>query len=156
MLIIFLIIGIGLLISGILAGYLANKRNRDESTYAYIGVGGGVVVIVVSFLVLLGGIFNISTSRTIDNKIAMYEEENIKIEASVTQAVEKYLEHELNIFDDLQGTDIQTLLVVYPEINGNELVKKQIEIYVSNNDKVRQLKEDKLNIEVWRFWVYFG
>ena len=86
----------------------------------------------------------------------MYEEENIKIEASVTQAVEKYLEHEQNIFDDLQGADISTLLVVYPEINGNDLVKKQIEIYVSNNDKVRKLKNDKLNIDVWRFWVYFG
>ena len=154
MLIIFLVIGLGLLVSGILVYCLT--ENGYDNPYSYIGVFGGVIISLISAIVLIVGGVIISKSRTIDEKITMYEEENTKIEASVTEAVEKYLEHELNIFDDLKGTDIQTLLVIYPEINGNELVKKQIEIYVSNNDKVRQLKEDKLNIEVWRFWVYFG
>lgn len=154
MLILFLIIGIGLFVSAILV-YTKTYRG-DENPYSYIGIVLGSLIMLASFVTIIVGSVYISKSRTINDKIAMYEEENTKIEASVTQAVEKYLEHEQNIFDDLQGADISTLLVVYPEINGNDLVKKQIEIYVSNNDKVRKLKNDKLNIDVWRFWVYFG
>ena len=154
MLILFVIIGVLLMVSGILV-YCLTHRGEDNP-FSYFGIAFGIIMTVTSLIVLLIGGVKISKSRTIDDKIAMYEEENTKIEASVTQAVEKYLEHELNIFDDLQGADISTLLVIYPEINGNDLVKKQIEIYVSNNDKVRELKNERLNIDVWRFWVYFG
>ena len=154
MLILFFIVGIGLFVSAILV-YTKTHRGY-ENPYSYIGIVLGTLIMLASFVTIIVGSVYISKSRTINDKIAMYEEENTRIESSVTQAVEKYLEHEQNIFDDLQGADISTLLVVYPEINGNDLVKKQIEIYVSNNDKVRKLKNDKLNIDVWRFWVYFG
>ena len=102
------------------------------------------------------GVTIIATENKIDNQIAMYQEENAKIETQVTETVEKYLEHEYQIFDSLQGEDIQTLLVVYPEINSNELVKRQVEIFVENNNKIKELKEEKLSITTWKFLIYFG
>ena len=154
MLIVFLLLGIAFFVSGLLI--LLKTQYGDENPYSYIGMVIGGLIVLGSFITMIVGGVIISKERVIHQQIAMYEEENTKIESSVTQTVERYLEHELNIFENLQGENIQTLLVVYPEINGNELVKKQIEIYVNNNDKVRTLKEQKLNIEVWKFWVYFG
>lgn len=154
MLIIFLLITAGLFVSGTLVYRLT--RNGDDNPYSYIGMmlgGLGTLAVIIVFIV---GIIFLSQGRIIDRQIEMYAEENINIETNVTTTVEKYLEHEFNIFDSLQGEDIQTLLVVYPEINSNELVKKQVEIFVENNNKIKELKEDKLNIEVWKWWVYFG
>lgn len=110
---------------------------------------GLVVAIVV-------GIAKISTGTKIDKQIEMCVEENANIEQQITITVERYLEHELNVYDTLQGESITTLLVVYPEINGNELVKRQMDIFVANNDKIRELKNEKLNLSTWKFLVYFG
>ena len=154
MLIIFLLISLSLFVSGLLV--LLLTEYGEDNPYSYIGMFfGGISTLAIAIIMIVGGVI-ISQNRIIDTKIEMYVEENTNIETSVTTTVEKYLEHEFNIFDSLQGENIQTLLVVYPEINSNELVKKQIEIFVENNNKIRQLKEQKLNIEVWKWWVYFG
>lgn len=154
MLIIFLLVGLGLFVSGLLV--LKLTEYGDENPYSYIGsLFGGFMTLAVIIVMIVGGV-KVSRDKTIDTRILMYQEENIKIETMVTTTVEKYLEHELNIFDSLQGEDIQTLLVVYPEINSNELVKRQVEIFIENNNNIKALKEEKLNIQVWRFWVYFG
>lgn len=154
MLIVFLLIGLGLFVSGLLV--LGLTEYGEDNPYSYIGMFlGGISTLAIVIIMIVGGVI-ISQNRIIDTKIEMYIEENTNIETSVTTTVEKYLEHEFNIFDSLQGENIQTLLVVYPEINSNELVKKQIEIFVENNNKIKELKEQKLNIEVWKWWVYFG
>ena len=153
MLIVFLVIAIGLCILGVLTSKPTEDDNTDMSFVCFC-IGFGIIIfLIIPFFI---GIINLSKGRIIDQKIEMYIEENTKIETSVTTTVEKYLEHEFNIFDTLQGEDIQTLLVVYPEINSNELVKKQVEIFVENNNMIKQLKEEKLNIKIWRWWVYFG
>ncbi len=154
MLILLFVIGLVLIVIGFIIG----KKSRDEFEQALPWVNivlGGVIALACIILFIEGGV-NLSQSRVIDNKIAMYQEENARIETTVTTTVEKYLEHEYQIFDSLQGEDIQTLLVVYPEINSHELVKRQVEIFIENNNKIKELKEQKLNIEVWKFWVYFG
>lgn len=142
-----------LLATGIIFSVLGNVQN--EEGWFYGSIAPYFVSIILLVAIVLGTI-DLSQGRVIDNKIAMYQEENTRIETTVTTTVEKYLEHEYQIFDSLQGEDIQTLLVVYPEINSNELVKRQVEIFVENNNKIKELKEQKLNIEVWKFWVYFG
>ena len=154
MLLVFLLIGIVLIASGVLIFKFSELEYDNGFGWACSVVG--VVECVCVFALFIVGIYNLAESRIIDRKIEMYIEENTTIETNVTATVEKYLEHEFNIFDSLLGEDIQTLLVVYPEINSNELVKKQVEIFVENNNKIKELKEDKLNIEVWKWWVYFG
>lgn len=131
---------------------------RDED--AVVGWGVGTMLSGICFIgliiAIICGATQLATSKKIDAKIEMYTEENTKIELAITETVEKYLEHEYKIFDSLQGEDIQTLLVVYPEINSNELVKHQMEIFISNNDKIKQLKNDKINLSTWKYLIYFG
>lgn len=128
----------------------------DDNPFSYVMIILGVMGLIAVVSAVITGVYETSQEDVIDTKIEMYIEENTKIEQSVTETIEQYLEHEFAIFDSLQGEDIQTLLVVYPQINSNELVKKQIEIFTNNNAKIKELKEQKLNIDVWRFWLYFG
>lgn len=154
MLIIILLLGIVLIVSGVLI-FKFSELEYDNG-FGWVCSVVGVIWCICVFALFITDICNLAESRIIDAKIEMYVEENTNIETNVTTAVEKYLEHEFNTFDSLQGEDIQTLLVVYPEINSNELVKRQVEIFVENNNKIKELKEQKLNIEVWKWWVYFG
>lgn len=154
MLIIMLLLGIVLIASSVLVFKFSELEY--ENGFGWVCSVVGVVGCICAFAFFIAGICNLAKSRIIDTKIEMYVEENTNIETNVTTTVEKYLEYEYNIFNNLQGEDIQTLLVVYPEINSNELVKRQVEIFVENNNKIKELKEQKLNIEVWKWWVYFG
>lgn len=38
-----------------------------------------------------------------------------------------------------------TLVQLYPDLKSNDLVKKQMDIYVNNNKKIKKLKTKKLN-----------
>ena len=53
--------------------------------------------------------FNVFTSSTLDNKITMYEEENSKIEESITTAVEGYMNFEQETFENLKVDDANAL-----------------------------------------------
>lgn len=151
MLILLLVIFICMIIGGVLC-YI----NTD---YQEIGCGlmtvGGMLSSILVIVLIVGGI-KISQDRIIDQKIEMYQQENTAIETNITTAVEKYLEHEHSIYDNLQGENIEVLLVAYPQIKSDTLVATQLEVFINNNNKIKELKEQKLNIKVWRFWVYFG
>lgn len=131
-------------------------NNGDECFGWGAGIGFSAVIFVCVGIALIFGAEALVTSKTIDAKIEMYTEENAKIELIVTETVEKYLEHEYKIYESLQGEDIQTLLVVYPEINSNELVKHQIEMFIENNNNIKKLRNEKINLATWKFLMYFG
>lgn len=131
-----------------------------EDDYSVTGWALGIflsgLVAVGLIITLIVGATKLATQGKIDEQIAMLTEENVNIETKVTNTVEKYLEHEFNIFDSLQGEDIQTLLVVYPEINSNELVKQEMQVFIENNTKIKELKAQKINLRTWKFLIYFG
>ena len=39
---------------------------------------------------------------------------------------------------------------------SDEMIKQQIELYTSNNTKITELKEEKLNKTLYKWWIYFG
>lgn len=150
MLSVLLLITIGVAITG----FVVYKNTNDDAWAITGGVGVFIgIVMLITISVMIGFI---GSSRVYDTKIAMYEEENAKIEQSVVVAVEKYLEHEQSIFEDITNENLQTLLVVYPEIKSDTLITKQIEIFITNNDKIRELKEEKISLGTLKFLVYFG
>lgn len=92
----------------------------------------------------------------------MYEEENNNIQNSVSQIVESYKNYEQNTYSeslksiDTNNTDIIVLTQLYPELKSNEMVNKQIDIYQENNNKIKDLKEERINNEIAKWWLYFG
>jgi hypothetical protein len=45
---------------------------------------------------------------------------------------------------------------MYPDLKADTLVQKQIETYVANNNTIKELRTDKINGKVYRWWLYFG
>ena len=91
-----------------------------------------------------------------DEKIAMYQEENAYIENQIDMVVKQYQEYETDIFESANVDSPMVLVSLYPELKADTLVQEQIDIYVANNQKIKELKEKKINGNVYRWWLYFG
>lgn len=115
------------------------------------------VVIISGLMMLISCGFVISTYK-IEEKIAMYEEENTAIEQSVSTVVQAYMEYESEIFDKITQNNESVMMFAsrYPELKSNTLVQGQINIYVENNSKIKELKEEKITASIWRWLLYFG
>lgn len=121
--------------------------------------GFGILGGLIGFIALIGIFVNIGFlvyGRTLDDKIAMYEQENAVIEQSVDVLVKDYYRHESDTYSSLTPENAVLFASAYPELQSNELATKQLEIYVDNNNKIKELKEDQINLSRNRFWLYFG
>ena len=122
-------------------------------------MGGMFVGYVIAFCLLISlvvGIAIIGSVKVQENKLAMYQEENAKLETQIADAVEQYLEHEKQIFVEINPQQVNTYLVAYPELQGSELVKYQLETIQTNNEQIKLLKNDILDVGTWKFLIYFG
>lgn len=109
----------------------------------------------ISFIAILCII--VDYPYNVDKKIEMYQEENTLIEEKVKNTVMAYIDYEQETYDNLvKNADLQTLLITYPELNSNELVKAQIDTYVQNNNKLKELKEKQIDKSTMDWWLYFG
>lgn len=116
----------------------------------------GVVIVVIALLGIFINIGILIYGRTFDDKIEMYEEENLRIEQSVNVLVKDYYKHESDTYSSLKPENAVLFASAYPELQGNDLAMKQLEIYVDNNNKIKELKEDQIDLSRNRFWLYFG
>ena len=121
--------------------------------------GFGILGGLIGLIALIGIFVNIGFlvyGRTLDDKITMYEQENAAIEQSVDVLVKDYYKHESDTYSSLKPENAVLFASAYPELQSNELATKQLEIYVENNNKIKGLKEDQINLSRNRFWLYFG
>ena len=110
---------------------------------------------IIGIIILLVDLF--IGAHVIPNKIAMYQEENAIIEERVSSTVAKYMEYEKDIIYEIAPSDdAMTLISLYPELSSDELIKEEINVYVSNNNKIRELKDKELNKSIYKFLLYFG
>ena len=131
--------------------YRLYRWDVDEG-FKIIG-GIGSVIFGAAIFVLL---FMYSSYLTADKQIAMYEEENSNIEYRINEMVNNYMIYEKDAYSEFKFDDIMAAVTIYPELKSDELVKTQIDIYVENNNKIKQLKTDKIKCSVLKWWLYFG
>lgn len=118
----------------------------------FIGAAGVVVCLIGSICLVT----EIVKLKVVDDQIAMYQEENTNIEDQIAATVKQYQEYETEIFTEVAPESSITLVALYPELKSDTLVQKQIEVYTANNQKIKELKESKINGRVNRWWLYFG
>ena len=119
----------------------------------------GVLCFLASFaftLACLGSI--ISAEKSCPQQIQMYEEENKKIEAQISEAVQVYLAHESEVYSNIKLPDdsLVSIVAAIPELNSSQLISKQIEILESNNEKIKELKDKVAQLSESKWWLYFG
>ena len=116
----------------------------------------GTVATIISTIVTIVLLVCVLNRVNIDKKIAIYEEENTKIEQQIADTVKQYQEYETGIFTEVAPESSITLVALYPELKSDTLVQSQIEVYVENNKTIKELKSSAINAPVYRWWLYFG
>jgi hypothetical protein len=115
------------------------------------GIVGGAALLATVILICING-----SNYGIDQKIELYEQENQQIEEDIAVLVNQYMKHEENIFIECSPDSSITLVALYPELKSDLLIEKQIEIYVSNTEEIKQLKTDRISASIIKWWLYFG
>ena len=126
----------------------------DHEDFGCITVTISLVFIIIFAIAFLVVGITYSESMVIDDKINLYQEENRNIETSIDATVKQYQNYEQKTFEKCK-VDPAVVLVMYPELKSNELVVKQIDLYVKNNEKIKELKSDKLDYKVYGWWLCF-
>ena len=114
------------------------------------------LLFLIFFVILIFVGCGVVKGRTLDSKIAMYIEENKNIETEMNALVKQYMNYESGTYGELKGESSITLVSLYPELKADTLVAKQIDIYIANNEKIKELKEKKIDLSVKKWWLYFG
>ncbi len=166
LIVLFIMFLIMIVIGMIFTNYGDENYMSDGSEWlGLIGIGGAILGATAEVFVVAGMIsagVNISQLQVADSKIAMYEEENNKIQEQISSIVENYKDYEKNTYTeslkniDIKNTDVVVLAQLYPDLKADGMVTKQIDIYTENNNKIKELKEQKLDYQVAKWWLYFG
>lgn len=159
MLIILFIISLILITLGAVHSYFNHKKDRYSRSDAYWGwyICGGILLGLVCCAFLICGI-EYSNVIVIDEKIALYEEENAEIESEITAIAENYMNYEQETFKKFkpEATDVMVLINAYPELKSDTIIAKQIDLYTSNQSEIKRLKTSRLDYRVLAWWLYFG
>ena len=151
---ILLIFGICILM--VVGGIILDRKTKVDSDICF-GISG--IGMVVGFFALVGLIVvgvNVKSLSVIDDRIAMYEEENARIEQQIADVVEQYQKYETDIFREVAPESAVTMVSLYPELKSDSLVQAQIEVYTENNKTIRDLRDKQIKGNVYRWWLYFG
>ena len=151
------------IVSALVCAKLYDKNHHDLEEFDWkelvIFLTSGTVLVILAFSTFVFSIWGITgtiDSRYIDQKIQAYEEENAAIEKDIDYIVAQYMEHENKTFDMSKVESSTVLVQMYPELKSDELVSNQIDIYNSNNKKIKKLKLQKIKNQKAKFYLYFG
>ena len=153
MILVILVLGILMAVGGTILYY---KLDDDKDAIGTSLQIIGAIIIMISTIASIILFISVIDRVGIDKKIAMYEEENTKIEQQIADVVTQYQEYEAGIFTEVAPESAMTLVALYPELKSDTLVQSQIEVYADNNKQIKELKCKAINASVIRWWLYFG
>lgn len=130
-----------------------NHKLFDLACYLfYVGLVFTIISVIAGVIV---GV-EVSNASVLDARIAMYADENERIEQQVAEVVRQYQQYETDIFTEVNPESAITLVALYPDLKSDSLVQSQIELYTENNKVIKSLKDNNIKANVLRWWLYFG
>ena len=151
---ILLILGISVVL--LIIGIVLHERFSGCSDVFYgINCITATVSVVVSIVVILLFLFIVS-NLGVSEKIELYQNENEEIENTIYTMVKEYMEYEKTTYKEFNKEQAMSYVSLYPDLKSNELVAKQVEIYTANKKKLNELKEQQIDQEIVKWWLYFG
>lgn len=143
----------------IFIGIFIFSSHMEEETYeeAWSVIKAiSCVISVIALITLIAMIFVTICNGKIDQKIVLYEEKNKEIEENISELVKSYMNYEKDTFDSVSSSSAMTLVSLYPELKSDALVENQCNLYIENNKKITELKEDEIDLSTIKWWLYFG
>ena len=150
---------LGIVLAIAVVGFILYSRTDEEALFS-MGVFGAILT-TIAFIAFLVFLIEVSMGSHIPEKIKMYEEENQRIEQSVSEVIDTYITSQVGIqkelFEKVNDSESPVAIIAaFPDINASEAVKAQVELYQENNKKIKDLKEGLIDLKVKRWWLYFG
>ena len=149
---ILLIFGICILMA--IGGSIRYNKFHTDTSWNVATFGLILSVCLFVAIIVLG--FVVKSLSVIDDRIAMYEEENARIEQQIADVVEQYQKYETDIFMEVAPESAMTMASLYPELKSDSLAQAQIEVYTENNKTIKDLRDKQIKGTVYRWWLYFG
>ena len=149
---ILLIFGICILIA--IGGSIRYNKFHTDTSWNVATFGLILSVCLFVAIIVLG--FVVKSLSVIDDRIAMHEEENTRVEQQIADVVEQYQKYETDIFMEVAPESAATMVSLYPELKSDSLVQAQIEVYTENNKTIKDLRDKQIKGNVYRWWLYFG
>ena len=156
MIILLLLVAIAILVVGIFLDWECTSTVKNA--FGFVMKVVGITATVVLIICLVVNCCDICYGVTAEDKIVMYENENANIEEQVVAVIEQYQQYELGVIESVKvdNKSAMTLVTLYPELKSDRLVQSLIDIYVENNNKIKELKEQVIAGQFARWLVYFG
>ena len=137
------------------------ERNDDFGTWPILTIVLGVVICIVALIAGTTNLIDYVNAQTYPERIRMYEQENAKIESSISIVVENYMSYEKDTYEKLSvanmdTTNIMALVSLFPTLSSDKLVQSQIDTLVSNNQSIKALKESQISAKQAAWWLFFG
>lgn len=105
--------------------------------------------------VILG--YDVATKpQILEQKIAMYQEENQIIEAKIDALVEDYMKFEKETYGQFKSESLIELVSLFPELKADSLVSEQITVYLANEQQIKSLRQELIEIQGEKWLLYFG
>lgn len=140
--------------------FLLMKESASSCFPEHACVVAAIVIVIgiISFLsgfVMLFNYFEIK--HTNDKQIAVIQEENEIVKKQIEPIIERYLNHEKETFEKIKiDGDNVVAYGMFPELKGNEIVQRSIQVIIDNQEKITQLKLEKANLDKYKIWLFIG
>ncbi|MGP1609026.1 MAG: hypothetical protein ACTTGJ_04190, partial [Clostridium sp.] len=82
-----------------------------------------ILIEIIASIVLIA---EISKKDFLNDKIALYKQENIVIEKRIDTVVKEYLKHESDTYKIKGEGKLIEKVMAYPELKSNDIIKKQV------------------------------
>ena len=114
----------------------------------------------ICLVFIIFAINNTAKIPQMDERISIYQEENTRIEEQIKTTIQVYQDYEKEIFSDINLDDISSeklimLTSLYPNLKSDTMVQELIKTYNKNTEELKQLKTQKLDYELYRWWLCF-
>lgn len=155
MIIVLIVVGLLLGIGGAYISANSDLYGFWETAGKLFGTFGWVCAIISAIVAILLAV-EVKGLSVVDDKIAMYQEENNTIETQMDELVAQYMNYESDTLAEFKNENSITLVSLYPELKSDTLVQQQLDVYVANNNQIKALKLQKVSGSVSKWWLYFG
>lgn len=146
-------------IVGLVVFIILCKNAKSEEGKLAFGICAFLCAcLVICFLICTVQLcYNVKSRQSIiEQKIAMYQEENQAIEEKIDSLVKNYMEYEAGTYEQFKNESSIELVSLFPELKSDNLVMEQIKMYNENKQRITNLKSQLLDMASSRWLLYFG
>ena len=138
-----------LIVSG--AFIIYGVKESDENIY--IPFSFIFFIILIPILIIFG--FRVPASHA-ESRIEYLIEDREETTEALWRYIERYMEHEENVFDKDRPEELLFLLERYPTLSSAPLVQEQLDHYNSLQWDIRNLELQKRKIPIYDWWLSFN